>query len=351
MKRPLKKEKIPFEIAGALVLLAGTAMLFFAALVVAGFFGSTSGGLEKKGVAAPTEFQSPLTGLPVDALAHDRRPLAVSIDNHPDSRPPSGLAVADVVWEFPVEGGITRFLAVFQSQEAERIGPVRSARAYMIPWVRELDAVFAHVGGHHEALRRLRAEDRDVANADAFSAGATFWRDASRYAPHSTYTATERIRALVASRGWSASSTVREWRFGESEGEPGTEISIEFGTPLFVVDYSYDEDAGTYAHELAGAPHRLSDGSELTTTNVAVMFVKVLGRPEPVTGTLTIETMGEGEALVFSGGKVMQGVWKKPTSAARTKFYKENGDEIVFRPGTTWIEVVPTTLRNSVTWQ
>lgn len=376
-----------FEIVGALVLLAGTAILFLAALAAAGFFGSTSGGLEKKrSVATTSEFQSPLTGLPINAAIADRRALAVMIDNHLDSRPPSGLEAADLIWEVPVEGGITRFLAVFQSQDAERIGPVRSARVYFIDWVRELDAVFAHVGGHHEALRRLRAEDRDIADADAFRAGGTFWRAASRDAPHSTYTTTERLRALIESRGWipleadrppsmvssgwsnhkavvavpsagrpltgwSASSTIPAWRFGEASGEPVETVSIGWGSPLFSVRYTYDSKSHVWSRELAGAPHRLSDGSELTTTNIAVMFVKVLGRPEPGTGTLTIETMGEGEALVFSGGKLTQGVWKKPTPAARTKFYKENGEEVVFRPGATWIEVVPSTLREGVTWE
>lgn len=344
------KRKTVVDGVSALVLLLGTIVLFFAAFGGTGVYAPRAREEKKEAVVSGAVFISPLTGLSADEGSRNRRPFAVSIDNHPDSRSPSGLGEADIVWEVLVEGGITRFLAVFQSQDVQRIGPVRSARAYMIDWAREVDAMFAHVGGHHEALRRLANEDRDIANADAFQTGNTFWRDASRTPPHSTYTSTERLQKFIERRGWSASSTIAGWRFGEPEGERAQEITIDWSESLFAVGYSYDEDAGAYARELAGAPHRLDDGSELAPTNVVVMFVRVLGAPERGTGTLTIRTLGEGEAIVFSGGKVTEGKWKKPSPKGRTRFYKENGEEIPLRPGQTWIEVVPEELRDRVSW-
>ncbi|HSD12679.1 MAG TPA: DUF3048 domain-containing protein, partial [Patescibacteria group bacterium] len=118
--------------------------------------------------------------------------FAATIDNLSVARPQAGLTKASLVFEAPVEGGITRFLAVFPDDvTADRIGPVRSARPYFLDWASEFDAVYAHVGGSPEALEKIVAYDmRDL---NEFFAGKYFWRDENRDAPHNAYTSTVRL--------------------------------------------------------------------------------------------------------------------------------------------------------------
>src|SRR5581483_1401572 len=117
-----------------------------------------------------------------------KRPFAVVVENHPDARPQSGLSQADVVYEALAEGGITRFLAIFQSQDVKSIGPVRSARTYFNDWAQEWGAVYAHVGGNSDALALIKAGIPGVSDADQFFNDPYFTRISSRRPPHNTYT-------------------------------------------------------------------------------------------------------------------------------------------------------------------
>lgn len=104
-------------------------------------------------------------------------PLAVMVDNEITARPfQKGLSLADTVYEAPTEGGITRFLAVFDGEKyPKKIGPIRSSRPYYVDIIREYSAVYAHVGGSAEALSRIRKEE--IFNADQFVLDKYFWRE------------------------------------------------------------------------------------------------------------------------------------------------------------------------------
>jgi hypothetical protein len=97
-------------------------------------------------------YRAPLSGRMVEKEKTTRKPIAVVVENHPDARPQSGLNDAALVFETFAEGGITRFLAVFQENDVANIGPVRSARPYFVEWATSLKALFAHVGGNIDAL-------------------------------------------------------------------------------------------------------------------------------------------------------------------------------------------------------
>jgi len=97
-----------------------------------------------------------------------QRPFGVVIENFPDARPQSGLSQANIVYEALAEGGITRFFALFQTQKAPQIGPVRSARTYFNDWAEEWGVVYAHVGGNSDALAYLHAGISGVTDADQF---------------------------------------------------------------------------------------------------------------------------------------------------------------------------------------
>nr|MCU0495649.1 DUF3048 domain-containing protein [Chloroflexaceae bacterium] len=131
-----------------------------------------------------------------------QRLVAVMIDNHPDARPQSGMNAAALVFEALAEGGVTRYMAVYEPKanaSISEIGPVRSARSYFVEWAKGLNAVYTHAGGSPEGL--LLAETAtEIANLDALRDGAEglyFWRSTTRFAPHNLYTSTELLRKYV----------------------------------------------------------------------------------------------------------------------------------------------------------
>ena len=127
------------------------------------------------------------------------------VDDHPAARPQSGLSLADVVWHAPAEGGIPRYLAIYQSHlRKDLIGPIRSARVYFVLWASEWNALYGHSGGSPQALALLRREGQGeyVYDANEFRyGGGAFRRESSRSAPHNVYTDAARMRRLAARLG------------------------------------------------------------------------------------------------------------------------------------------------------
>src|SRR5690242_5691418 len=141
-------------------------------------------------VPTPVTVAAPLTGERVDPAIARRHPIAVMIDDLRPARPQSGLSQADIVWQAPAEGGIPRYMAIFQTELPKDIGPVRSSRYYYITWAAEWRAIYTHAGGSPQALATLRAKGNGqyVYNLDAFRRPAAFRRIHTRLAPHNLYT-------------------------------------------------------------------------------------------------------------------------------------------------------------------
>ncbi|HSD56525.1 MAG TPA: DUF3048 domain-containing protein, partial [Candidatus Saccharimonadales bacterium] len=153
----------------------------------------------KKPVAEP--ITSTLSGLPIaDASINDRPVTGIMIENSTDARPQAGLNEASVVFEAIAEGGITRFLTLWQDTAPESIGPVRSVRPYYVQWLMGFDAAVAHVGGSGDALRLIK--DLNVKDLDQFHNTAPYWRVSNRYAPHNMFTSIPKLNALEAQKGF-----------------------------------------------------------------------------------------------------------------------------------------------------
>ncbi|TAK05388.1 DUF3048 domain-containing protein [Patescibacteria group bacterium] len=281
-----------------------------------------------------------LDGTPDDG--EPLRPFAVMIENHGDSRPQSGLSAAKLVFEAPVEGGITRFLAVYAASGTVReIGPVRSARPYYLDWVLELGADYVHVGGSPEAftkLARLRLHD-----IDEFAYGtAAFWRSSRRYAPHNTYTSVELLNGVREERAWAATSTAAPWRYVDPQAPEERPTStpnlvIDFSSPTYRVEWRYQHDDNAWRRFQAGAPHADVDGTPILAANVAVIRTET--QVLDAVGRLKLRTVGSGKAWVFRDGRMITGRWKKLAAEERIRFETVDGKEIPFVPGPTWIEV------------
>lgn len=270
------------------------------------------------------------------------RPFAVMVENHGDSRPQSGLSAARLVYEAPVEGGITRFLAVYAASGTVReIGPVRSARPYYVEWAHELGADYVHVGGSPDGFTRIsRLRVNDI---DEFAYGATaFWRSSRRYAPHNTYTSADLLNGVREERGWSATSTAASWRYVGPEAADVRPTStpnlvIDFSSPAYRVEWRYQHDTNTWRRFQAGAPHVDADGTPVTAANVVVIRTET--QVLDAVGRLKLRTTGTGKAWVFRDGRMITGRWKKIAAEDRIRFETVDGREITLVPGITWVEV------------
>src|SRR6188768_1982769 len=152
-------------------------------------------------IPTPVTVPAPLTGEPVSAAVAARHPIAVMIDDLSAARPQSGLSSASVVWQAPAEGGIPRYMALFQEGSPRAVGPVRSSRYYYIAWASEWRSVYVHVGGSPQALAFLhsaKGRGSAVYDADGFRyEGRYLWRIHTRFAPHNVYSDASHLRSLA----------------------------------------------------------------------------------------------------------------------------------------------------------
>jgi len=271
--------------------------------------------------------------------------MAIIVENYtPIRHLQKGLEDASIIYEAPAEGGITRFLTIYDNAITNEIGPVRSARPYFITWASELRAGFVHVGGSQAALNNLKSNFR-IFNIDEFSDSKTIWRNSNFSAPHNAFTSTSSILERLNREKFRHPISSKRFKFKESDESSGDihNISIDFSISPYKVKYIYDEKTKTYTRYNGGKTHH-----NLHPTNIIVQYVdtKVLDDA----GRLFIQTNGTGKALVFRDGKVIEGTWEKDSSInsddqdmseSWTKFFDKNGDEIRINKGQIWIEIVP----------
>lgn len=286
-----------------------------------------------------------IDGVYVSSDQANHYPLGIMIENLVSSRPPTGLSEANLVYEALAEGGITRFLAIYAGQlvEIPEIGPIRSARSYYLDWVLEYNALYVHIGGSPQSFTDIK--QYDVFNLNQFYNSQYFWRDSERPAPHNLYSSGEKLAYALRDKEAPEEGEYETWQFKDDSSladRPTEEknIIIDFSSFNYKVEYKYDWQQNDYLREMAGQPHQDEDGTQIRAKNVIVQKVKTsLADNEQ---RLSMETIGQGEALVFLDGRVIIATWKKASRTDRTKFYDNQGEEIEFNAGTTWIEIVPT---------
>jgi hypothetical protein len=300
--------------------------------------------------APPPPPVSPLTGLPEPDAAHaDRVALAVKIDNVDPARPQAGLEGADVVYEEMVEGRVTRLIAVFQSTDASRIGPVRSTRTTDIDVVSALNhPLYSYSGGNANFVAQLRAAPVVDVGADA-RAGAYF-RSGPHDVPHNLYTSTAALYGL-APAGSKAPAPMFAYRaagqaVAGAGAAPASHLDLNFG--FSSATWDWDPASQTWKRGQNGSGDVLQSGQQIAATNVIVQVV-----PYTTDGYATGEgispapaipkgqTVGSGSAVVITGGMVIQAKWTKTASTSPTAFADSSGQPIQLTPGRTWIELAP----------
>ena len=324
-------------------------VLFAAALLLTACSG---GGDDDRAAAPPTgggptttlEPIAPLTGLPLTDQARLARPaLVVKIENAPVSRPQSGLDVADVVYEEIVEGGVTRFLAVFHSTDADLVGPVRSVRPSDPDIAAPFGGLFAYSGGIPTFIQALqRTPGITDMGVDRLDEGPDkpYSRRAGRRAPNNLYTSTPKIYAKAPATGTRPPGRFADFRpageaFTAAGATPATNLTATVGTTAVAFTY----DAGSRTYRRAG----LAEGSAtVAPTNVIVQFTRYDETDETDLTNATVEkavTVGSGDALILSGGVAVRGKWSRSSATAFTTYTDASGAPIRLAAGRTWVEL------------
>jgi hypothetical protein len=319
---------------------AGAAAVVVAAVVVALVLGggddgddevaatTTSGGPTTTSESPPI---APLTGLPDPSGATLVRPaLSAKIGNNPEARPQTGLEDADVVYEEEVEGGITRFLAVFHSRSPEAFGPIRSARAFDPEILWPIKGLFAYAGAASRNVPLVRAApvqsfneteagdavflDRSFSNGQRpnilFGRPETFWAKASDRTPPRPL-----FRYLAEGAVF--------------DGEAVLAVTVPVGDGGYRPTFTWDAEREVWLRSMNGQPHLARSGEQLSTDNVVIQFV-------PGSGSQT-SLIGEGEVVALADGRLVRGRWSRPDRDSPTRWLDAAGNDLLLPPGRTWV--------------
>ena len=290
----------------------------------------------------------PLTGLPAPGgRVPDHAALAVKVENLPESRPQWGVDKADIVFEEPVEGAITRFIAVYDCTSAPRIEPVRSGR-FDDPNILEPlgKLLFAYSGAIQPVIDDIDASHSLLKDVGANMAPDAYTRDPDRVAPQNLFTSTAALYAAAHRLGYPEKPPTAIFSYGPPVpgSTPASEVSIT--SPLDVTTWTYHRDTGLWYRSYSDTgPALQGDGAQLAFSNVIVMLVDNNESPWPEDDTGTHEYVlglkGSGAAWVFRDGRQYFGRWERPLLEDPAVFVEKNGTRITLTPGTTWEEMVP----------
>jgi hypothetical protein len=302
-----------------------------------------------KGTSEPEvnlPYTYPLTGKPAAENMKDR-PFVVMVENYLTARPQSGLDQADLVYEVLAEGNITRFVAVYHSQPAEAIGPVRSIRPYFIELGLGFDGILVHAGWSQVAMN-LIAEQKLNHLDQVYGDHPYFWRDKARASPHNVFTSTKLMKKGVSAKKFRKKWVDPELRFTQvkpqdgtrpAEGQPATSITIPY-VQSYAVGYDYQASSNTYLRSMDGTPHvdRISD-KVLSATNVLIIEAK--HRVVDDDGRRSVDVYGPGRGYLLQNGLIRRIIWENRNDVIRA--YEPSGKqaEIPLFPGQTWVQIIP----------
>ncbi|WP_282174311.1 DUF3048 domain-containing protein [Cytobacillus firmus] len=297
-----------------------------------------------KGVSSEKElpFQYPLTGSGSETEVNGRA-VAVMINNHPKARPQSGLNQADVVYEMLAEGDVTRFLAIFQSERPEMIGPVRSSRDYYIELAKGYDSLYIAHGYSPEAKELLDQGYVDNLNGMQYD-GTLFKRESFRQAPHNSYISFDNVLKGAKEKNYAMEDEPKSLEFLSKEeikaiqGEKADSAMISYlDNELFNVIYEYDAGLEKYKRYSSGeltADYKSGEPVLLDNIFIAEADHQVVDSA----GRRDINLTSGGKGYLLQKGKVTEVQWENIDGRILPVL---NGQQAGLVPGKTWINMVP----------
>ena len=295
------------------------------------------------------EFLAPFRGTPIDSTELYSPPLALKIDNAPTALPQQGLQDADIVFEELVEGGLTRFLAIFHSQIPASVGPIRSGRSTDIPLLMPFDGALFGWSGSNWAFRKL-LDTVAITDVGLYRNPSHYWRQTERISPSNLWV---RASQLFNKEAHDPHSSEPLWPYElpeETTSAPSREIKgvkVDWGSTK--VEHLWDAARSGWARSQNDDPHvgldLKGEQHELAPENLIIQFTKyVLTNEEDVNGAripLGLVSEGSGTALILKDGGLIEGRWIKANVTVHTDFFDNQGRLIAMSPGSTWVLLAP----------
>ena len=286
---------------------------------------------------------SNLTGLPVNPSTNNIPVTAVMIENSIQARPQSGLEQAGVVFEALAEGGITRYMALYQDTAPNYMGPIRSARPYFVQWLLGFNADYAHVGGSPLALSDIQSWG--VKDLNQFYYGNYYQRISSRVAPHNVYTSMAKLHTLEYNKGLT-SHNFTSWPRQPAvplKTPTATNISLTMSGPSFNPSYTYNPKTNSYERSVGGQPEIGTDTNEQVNPKVVIaIVVPETNGPLDSSGAYysNYSIIGSNQAYIFQNGGVQIGQWTKSSNNSQIMFTDTSNNPIKLDPGQVWITAI-----------
>ena len=280
-------------------------------------------------------------------LNNNTRPYAVMINNHHEARPQAGLDKAYIVYEFMVEGGITRMMALFtQDVDVEKIGAVRSSRHYYLDYAMENDAIYVHWGTSIYAERDIAS--LGINNIDGM-VHSYFTTDSSlgRALEHTRFTSSSQVKQGISEIGYRnerekpylLNYTTDEVDLSKKEGIIANRIDMYYSYYM-TANYNYNADEKVYYRSINNEPMTdLVNGEQYKFKNIIAYAVNY--RSISASDHQDIDNIGSGEGYYFTNGYGVKIKWEKTARDAQTKYYYLDGEEINVSDGNTFIQVYP----------
>lgn len=291
--------------------------------------------------------RNPLTGEPMEPSIATLRPATVMVGNTVDAMPQYGTSAADVLFEMPVEGGLTRLMIVVQDYPSlATVMSVRSCRHYYAYVSEEFDAIYVHYGQAVYATEMLNAVD-DLNGLEGVLENVTYFRDSSRKSPHNAYVNGESIIAGINLKGYR--NTLEEGYPGHfTFAADGATVDLSAGKDAAVVVpgytinkpwFEYNADDGLYyRYQYKSAHTDANNNEQLKFKNIIIQECDYVMEPDNT--YLDVKTNGSGGGYYISNGKAVEISWSKADDNSQTKYFDVNGNEIVLNQGKTYVGVV-----------
>lgn len=295
--------------------------------------------------------KSLLTGEWIDEKLAKQRPISCMIGNTQSALPQFGISQADVIYEAPVEGGLTRLMGIFQDYEnIEKLGSVRSSRLYYAYYSMGFDAIYLHYGQASYASSFLQSGQIDDLNGLEYEVDkAVIYRDNSKKAPHNAYATGKGLTAGVALKQYETEYSADfkgHYQFAQDDApvELNGKIAKAAGTvrtgyqanqPSFVYN---SKDGLYYRYQYGGRQIDGNNGDQLAVKNLIIQNASV--RTLDDNGYLEIQTTGEGNGWYVTNGKAEEVTWKCEDTFSPTHYFDGSGNEITLNQGKTWVCIV-----------
>ncbi|MCR4924190.1 MAG: DUF3048 domain-containing protein [Lachnospiraceae bacterium] len=314
---------------------------------------------------ADGQMRSYLSGYPVDEKIGNRRPLAIMLNNLEAAQPMSGISYADVVYEFVVEGSITRLMGLFENyDDLDKIGSIRSCREYFVYTALEFDAIYMHFGQATYAVDLLGRDYVDNLNGLGEAGDTCFYRTTDRQAPHNVYTSKAGIDAGIKKLGYREDhyeGFESKFKFCGLDEEVTNEggLDAKYMAPNYKINkpwFEYNEKTGKYDRFQYDGP-QIDDltGEQISYDNVIFQYNKWAQLDEK--DYLAFDCHSGGLIQYFTKGKYVVGQWQRDLDAVKdgnvdlapVKYYDMDGNEIEVNNGKTFICVIQDTDMENVT--